>query len=218
MELLRKLVQAGMLGKIHRFDVEEGWEFNWPLRTGHIFQARNSGVIADTGSHLFDLILWILDSQGAEVLQCKDDNWGGIEANAFVELAVKTSSGRVVGNTELSFTRRLRNTVKIYGETGCLEAATVGAKQVYFYPPGDKEEPVILTPQDAKPKKKNEDFIIQLSNFSDSIHNNSRKYVPAEETIKAMKLIEECYRSRKFTAQSWEIKHLESFFGGEKNA
>lgn len=217
-QLLKKLVQTGVLGKIDHFDLEEGWEFNWPLRTGHIFQGSNSrGVIADTGPHLFDLLMWILGSQCARVVNCKDDNWGGIEANALIELAVDTPSQKVMGKIELSFTRVLRNTIKIYGETGCLEASTVGANEVYFYPFGENEEPIILTSQNARPKKKNEDFTIQLQNFADSIINGSKKYVPAEESVKTMILIEECYHSRKPIAQPWEKKHLESFFGGKKN-
>lgn len=216
-QLLKKLVQTGVLGKIDHFDLEEGWEFNWPLRTGHIFQGSNSrGVVADTGPHLFDLILWILGSQQAQVVSCYDDNWGRVEANAAIEMSVEQSSGKIPGKIELSFTRVLRNTIRIYGETGCLEASTVGANEVYFYPFGENEEPIILTSQNARPKKKNEDFVIQLSNFSDSIINNLKKYVPADEAITAMSLIEECYRSRKPTGQAWDIMHLESFFGGEK--
>lgn len=216
--LLKKLVKSGVLGDISHFDIEEGWEFNWPLRTGHIFQGSNSrGVVADTGPHLFDLILWILGSQQAQVVSCRDDNWGGVEANAAIEMTVERRSGKTTGKIELSFTRELRNTVKIYGETGCLEASTVGANEVYFYTLGENENPVILTPKNARPKKKNEEFALQLSNFSDAIINNSKKYVQADEAITTMSLIEECYRSRKPTGQAWDIMHLESFFGGEKN-
>jgi predicted dehydrogenase len=217
-QLVKKLVEIGVLGEIDRFDVEEGWEFNWPLRTGHIFQGHNSrGVVADTGTHLFDLLLWILGSQHAHVVSCEDDNWGGIEANASAELIVETFSRTVMGKIELSFTRRLRNTIRIYGDTGCLEASTVGANEVHFFPIGENENPIILTSQYAKPKKKNEDFFIQLSNFADSIINGSQKYVPAEEAVKTITLIEEFYQSRKPTAQSWDMMHLESFFGGVRN-
>lgn len=217
-QLLKKLVETGVLGDIHRFDVEEGWEFNWPLRTGHVFQDKNAGgVLADTGPHVFDLLLWILGDQRAHVVDYCDDNWGGVEVNALVELTVERPSRPVTGKIELSFIRKLRNTLKIYGETGCLEAATVGAHEIYFYPINENKEPIILRPQNDRPKNKYEGFSAQLANFAESIINNSKTYVPAEDAVATMVLVEACYRQRKLMAQPWEATHLEPFFEDKKN-
>ena len=217
-QILKKLIGSDLLGNIHGFDIEEGWEFNWPLRTAHTFQAgKSGGVVPDAGSHIFDLLLWILGSQDARVLSCRDDNWGGVAMNAEVELKIERNSRRITGKVELSYTRKLRNTLKIHGERGCLEAETVGANEIYFYPLGENEEPIILKPQNAGSKKKNEDFALQLHHFADSIINNTKKYVPAEEAITTMALIEDCYRLRKPMTQPWNMKHLESFFEGEVN-
>jgi predicted dehydrogenase len=227
-QLLKHLVQSGMLGDIYRFDVEEGGEFNWPLRTGHIFQDGNAGgVITDAGSHVLDLSLWILGSQRARLVRCRDDNWGGGEANAILELTVEWSSGPVSGQrvsgrwvsgrVELSFTRTLRNTLRIHGESGCLEAPTRGGLEVIFYPKGEDVDPVVMKWPNARPRQKVEDFAIQLSNFTDSIVGPSEKYVSAHEVLTSISLIEQCHRSRKFMAQPWEIKHLESFFEGKSN-
>ena len=213
-QILKKLIASNLLGNIHRFDIEEGWEFNWPLRTGHLFQSKNSrGVIEDTGPHLFDLLFWILGVKDAKLMSCRDDSRGGIEANALIELEVDGASSRSSGRIELSFSRRLRNTMKFYGERGCLEAETVGANEVFFYPIGKDDEPMIIGQKDPRPKKKNEDFSIQLSNFADSIINGSKKYIPADEAIAIMSLIEKCYASRTPAVQPWELKHLENFFG-----
>lgn len=221
-QILKKLIGSDLLGNIHGFDIEEGWEFNWPLRTAHTFQAgKSGGVVPDAGSHIFDLLLWIFGSQNARVLSCRDDNWGGVAMNAEVELEIERNSLRTTGKVELSYTRKLRNTMKIYGEQGCLEAETVGANEIYFYPVGENEKPIILKPQNAEPKIRNGDFTLQLQNFACSIINSSKKYVPAEDALTTMALIEECYRLRDPIAQSWDIKHLESFFGckinGENN-
>jgi len=217
-QILKKLIGSKLLGNIHRFDIEEGWIFDWPLRTGHIFQNENSrGVIADTGAHLFDLLLWILNAQRTEVLSCNDDSLGGIEANALIDLAVEGSSQRSTGRIELSYTRRLRNTMKFFGERGCLEAETVGAKKVFFYPPGQGDEGLVLTPRNEVTRKRNEEFCLQLCNFADSIISNSRKYVLAEDTITIMSVIEECYGACKLLIQPWETKHLEPFIEGKKN-
>lgn len=216
--LLKKLVATGVLGHISKFDIEEGWEFNWPLRTGHIFQGKKfGGVVSDTGPHLFDLILWILDGQNAQVLSCRDDNWGGIDANAVVEMSVATSSQRINGRIEISFTRKLRNTIKIYGEKGSIEADTVGAYEVRFFPLDWNEKPVVLKPSDPVRRNRYEGFTMQLSNFVHSIIGGLKQYVPADEVVKSIAVIEACGRGRKIMVQPWEAKHLDSFFEGNKH-
>jgi len=217
-QILKKLIGSNMLGPVQRFDIEEGWEFSWPLRTGHIFQNENSrGVIADCGTHLFDLLLWILGTNRARVMSCKDDNLGGIEANALIELEVETPALRSTGRIEVSFSRQLRNTMKFYGKRGCLEAETVGAKKVYFYPSGQNDEPFVLSLPNYRSGKRNKEFSLQLSNFADSIINGSIKYVPADEAVTIMSLVEKCYTARRPLVQPWEVKHLESFFRENKN-
>ncbi len=214
--LLKNLVQKGFIGKISHFDAEEGWEFCWPLRTGHIFQSKNSGVIADTGAHLFDVVLWILGSQEAEVIECRDDNWGGSEANAAVRLAVDTLSGAVSGDVQISFTRKLRNTLRIYGERGFFEAETVGANEILFYLDDENTQPLIIKPQQNIAREKNREFVAQLANFADALLGKSNNYVPAEQVLATMKLIDSCYSKREPMAQQWDKLHLEEYFGGKR--
>jgi predicted dehydrogenase len=217
-KLLKRLIEINMLGDIDRFDVEEGSQFNWPLRTAHIFQDRDSGgVIADTGPHLFDLLFWILGSQNVKLVRCRDDGWEGVEANAVVELKIERNSRCVPGKIEFSFTRGLRNTLRVYGQKGCLEAPTLGGYEVTFYPDSQHSDPIILKAQGAVPREWFEEFAIQLSNFAYSIRNNTKRYVAAGEAIATMSIVEECHRSRELISQPWETKHLESFFGGEQS-
>lgn len=212
---LKKLVASGMLGDIQRFETEEGWEFGWPLRTGHMFDGRDSkGVILDTGTHLFDLFLWLLESDYSRIISCRDDNWGGREANALIEMEIQRSSGKATGVIELSFTRNLRNTLRIFGERGYLEASNVGANEVIFYPIGKEEEPVIMKRKKLSHNNKMEGFALQLSIFVNSVMNNIREYVSANEVLSTVSLVEECYRLRKAVAHPWEAKHLEKFLEG----
>lgn len=214
-QLLKKLVASGMLGNIQKFETEEGWEFGWPLRTGHMFDGEDSkGVILDTGTHLFDLFLWILESEHARVMRCNDDNWGGREANALVELEIQKSFGKIMGTVELSFTRRLRNTMKIYGERGYLEASNVGSDEVLFYPAGKEEDPVVMKRKKTLQSKNVEGFALQLSIFANSVMNNIKEYVSANEVLPTVSLVEECYRLRKPAVHPWEAKHLEKFLEG----
>jgi predicted dehydrogenase len=166
---------------------------------------------------LIDLLLWVIGGQHAEILGCLDDNWGGVAANAIVQLAIEKSSRRAEGNIELSFTRRLRNTLRIYGDMGCLEAPTVGGTELLFYPGNEHAEPIILKPQNEIPRKWHEQFTMQLADFADSIVNHTKRYVSADEALTTMTLIEQCHDLRKTTAQPWETVHLGSFFADEKN-
>jgi len=217
-QLLHKLIQIGILGDIHRFDAEEGHEFNWPLRTGHIFKSSETGgVLADTGTHLFDLLLWAFESRRMQLLIYRDDNWGGVEMNALVELAIEWQGKQIPGKIELSFTRRLRNTLIIYGQRGYLEAPALGGCEVLFYPHGKNSDPVILKSHNAKPRKSVEEFALQLSNFANAIMHKSEDYVTADEALPTISIIEQCRRSRRPMAQPWEMKHLESFFKARTN-
>jgi predicted dehydrogenase len=214
--VLKRLINADVLGNIKRFSVEEGSEFNWPLRTAHIFQKSGfGGVLADTGSHIFDLLFWIFDKRNVRVISYKDDNWGGVEANVTAEVVLGRNSQQVQGEIALSFTRALRNTIKIHGDKGWVEASTNSESEVMYYPENKNANPLILYSKDVRPRKKIEQFALQLSNFIDSIKNSTKKYVPAEEAIPTISVIEECYKLRRQLVQQWHSKHLESFFKGD---
>jgi predicted dehydrogenase len=212
--LLKKLMRSGMLGAIQRFDIESGEEYKWPLRDGHTFtDSASGGVLADIGPHLLDLLFWFLGSQQAQLDTYSDDSWGGVAANATMELAVQLPGGPVPGRIELSFTRRLRNTLRIYGETGCLEAPlALNGYELFFYPGGQEVEPVILKLPGAVPRKNQVTFALQLSHFADLVRGEAQDYATGREALATISVIELCQRLRKRVAQPWELKHVEPFF------
>ena len=216
--LLKKLMDKDFLGNIQRFDFEEGRQFNWPLRTPHLFQhSKSGGVLADTATHLFDLLFWILGSQSTQLTRYRDDGWSGVEANAVVELALKIGPRQVPGRVELSFTRELRNTMRIYGERGFLEAPVSGGSEVKYYPDNREAEPVILKSEGARSRSFFEELAVQLSNFANSIINSSQDYVTAHEVLATISLIDECRYSRELIVHPWEMKYLEPFFADKRD-
>lgn len=217
-QLLKRLIESNFLGNITRVDIEEGFEFNWPLQTDHLFQKKEfGGVLADTGFHMFDLVFWLFESDQVTLLSYTDDNWGGAEANAAAELLIERDPGHVPVKMELSFTRSLRNTIIIYGEGGWVEANTNTGYEVMFYQNAQNKDPLILRSHNSRPLKPFEQFAPQLSNFSGSIKNGSKDYVSADEVIPTMAIIKKCYDSRENMAKPWQTKHLESFFKTVQN-
>ncbi len=204
--LLRRLVAENFLGAIQRVDAEEGGKFNWPLRTGHIFQSPGSGgVIADGGSHIFDLLLWILNAENVAIHACEDDSWGGVGVNARVELSLVRGETRVPGRMELSFTRKLRNTVQIYGERGWLEGPTRGGTEVVFHPRGGESSPVALRDPGAPSLDMAGEFAAQLDDFAASVRAwRKGECATAEECRPAIAAIEACRRLRQTMPQPWD--------------
>ena len=132
--LLKQLINDRLLGDITHFDAAEGYEYNWPLRSGHVFlNPDHRGIISDIGPHVFDLLFWLFNRSSARVNKCEDDNWGGVEANALVALEFENGHRPICGQVEFSWTRMLHNSIRIYGENGMLEASILGGQNVNYY-------------------------------------------------------------------------------------
>ena len=99
-----------------------------------------------------------------------------------------------------------------------LEASILGGQKVNYYPKGHAKDGLTIQETDNNPPIANYEFVQQLLNFTDSIVQNQVKYVPAEQALAPMALIEDCYKLRKINPKPWEKKWLESFFRKELNA
>lgn len=204
--LLKRLVAENFLGAIQRVDAEEGGKFGWPLRTGHIFQPTGSGgVIADAGSHILDLLLWILDLEKIEIHSCEDDSLGGVGVNSRVELSLERAGSRVSGRMELSFTRKLRNTIRIYGERGWLEGPTRGGVEVVFHPADAESNSVAIHDPGVAPLDMVGEFAAQLDDFATCVRERRKgQGATAEECRPSIAAIESCRRLRKPMALPWD--------------
>jgi len=204
--ILKRFVDRGLLGRISRVEAEEGGEFNWPLRTGHIFESQSEGgVLRDTGTHIIDLVLWVGGGTSPRLLTYSDDSWGGTEANACVTFEFERGGAPVEASVEVSFTRNLENRLRVYGDAGWLESTTSGGMEAVFQP-ADRDEPIMLQPTDALKGSRTDDFIRQLQGFAAAIRAGGPPPVSAAEAFQTIALIDSCYDGRVKVVKSWQVE------------
>ena len=205
------LIKRGFIGELRRFEAEEGYEFNWPLQSLHLFlkEEAGGGVLANSGPHTLDLLFWLIGKE-AEILSYKDDNFGGVEANARIELILKSNDAEIPGVVELSLTRHLRNIIRVFGERGYIDIPVFGGESVYFHPIVSPERTLEIRLNNVPPKNRIKEFAQQLSRFADSILSGEIKYTPGTEAIPVIECIERCYKMRRnfprktLMLQPWE--------------
>jgi predicted dehydrogenase len=200
MQFVHQIIQQQLLGSIQKFDLREGYIFNWKATTDFLFRKRNGGgLLIDIGSHVLDLLLWWFGD--CRYVEYYDDAMGGVEAE--VEMHLEFHNG-TKGFVELSRTRNLRNSLILYGERGILEVGTSHNPPVQFKL---NETDIMLNGQVHRNYKMDVNnkvvFGHQMESFARAINGIQPPAVSGEEGSRVVELIERCYKSRKLLKQSW---------------
>jgi predicted dehydrogenase len=200
-QFVRETLQAGLLGRVRRFDVREGFVYDWPVASDFFFRKETAGggVLIDTGAHTLDTLLWWLGD--VRSLEYFDDDHGGVEADCLLRLELESGATGVV---ELSRTRKLRNSAIIEGERASLEADWGWVR---------------LTPRDSRltldgpvkptssPKATVEDYLeamaASFNDWIDAIRLARPPAVSGAEARRSIALIEKCYRNRQALELPW---------------
>ncbi|WP_115865067.1 Gfo/Idh/MocA family protein [Halorussus litoreus] len=205
--LLKLFSDNGAVGERERFEIRFGDETNWEFASNYRLDERLSGggVLTDKGPHALDVVLWILD-EPITVESYRDDSFGGLEANAEIELA-STASETVV-DVELSASRNLTNSVRMVGTRGEITGELGGVTaQLHDFETGDR---TVVSPGESNPPTKPyERMAAQVRRFAESVSTGTVSYVPAETGVTVSRLVEECYGSREQLTNSWEATGME---------
>jgi len=194
-QIAKKLIEANTLGEIKSFDIREGNTYNWPVASDFMFSAEaGGGVLADTGAHTLDFLLWCLGD--VESVEYYDDNLGGVEAECTLHLQMKSGARGIV---ELSRLRNLRNTAIISGENGEIEVH-MRRDEILFRPGSEQsyqtiEDLPLLT--HTMIRKWLDCFPAQIEWWLNAISGKSPNFITGEEARKSVALIETCYQQRK---------------------
>lgn len=201
--LVKSVLERGLLGAIIDFDLREGTIFNWPAKSDFIFRRETGGgVLADTGAHALDTLLWWFG--GCEAISYFDDSMGGVEADCEIHLKFRNGAQ---GNVVLSRTRNLRNTCIIRGECATLEVETKFNSQIClkFL---DKDINLVGRAMPAANKHPvAEDvwslFRRQLDDFGESILTDRSPFVPGLEGRRVVEVIEYCLANKRPLRMPW---------------
>lgn len=121
-KFIKKLIDERHLGAIKSFSGTYGWEWNWTSKTNFYLDKNlvGGGVLLDSGSHIIDLVLFLLGD-------CVKFNYyetTGIygpdilEDEVNIELKMKEGYWGKICNSRI---RTLENNLKIIGEKGFVE-------------------------------------------------------------------------------------------------
>jgi predicted dehydrogenase len=197
---LKEALQANAFGRLHRFEIQEGYEYNWPLTTDSMWRKEQAGggVLADTGAHTMDQIIWWFGEP--DEIEYFDDADGGVEADAL--LRVRWMSG-LKGEIELSRTRTASNALVLESEKGVLTLSMSGnnlgasSDAMLTFNSSEFHKPPF------QPTSWMEMFREQLLHFDAYIQGQPTHVVSGEEAARSVALIERCYAVRRRLEHPW---------------
>lgn len=201
-EYVGDLLRHRPLGAPLSFSWSEGGAFNWPAATPSFFQRSHSagGVLADSGSHVLDLLVNWFGSP--EALSYEDDAMGGLEANARVSLQFPNG---VSGTVRLSREAPIRNEVTLQFERGTVTFPGSSACQLSLHLKGFAAslDGALRSYTDLPARSYQLAFMAQISDFARAARGGPPPRVPAADVLPGMRLVSRCYETRRLMSQPW---------------
>ena len=190
---IKDIIAGNSLGVLKGFDFREGTVFNWPTVTGFLFDKDKAGggVLMDIGVHLLDLLFWWID-EDVSLIKYADDNLGGVEATAEIQMTFKNG---ISGHVKLTRLSVLKNFYTLYFEKGAISWNPFMPRRIYIRKTNEKM--TSLTMGRGIPVRD------LLRDFSLAIRDKRPPLIKGEEAVKALQFIEGCYASRQSIPMPW---------------
>lgn len=197
---VKLFIDSGKLGEIKAFEFREGGVYSWPVTTDSFWKREKAGggVLIDTGSHTLDQLIWWLGD--VNVIEYRDDSFGGVEADCYLRL--KLSSG-AEGTVELSRTRDIGAEAVIRGTKGSLKVGLLDNKilsdpQEFVYETFNGIAGTNISMQSYVSL-----FTEQLKNWFLAISSGNGHFVDGVQASKSIAIIDTCYQNRKQWSLPW---------------
>lgn len=214
-KLIREIIVGGTAGKLHQFEILEGGQFNWPVKSAALFKKDQTagGVLIDAGIHVIDLVNWWLGP--ANSIAYEDDALGGIEANCHLRLEYDQG---FAGDIKLSRDFAAENFYRLTFDKAILtwnplKASEIEMRWIGMQHTVSVQPEICLTMEQA--------FSTQLFNTINAVkarrlklHGNVTVPLPepfivdANDALQNMELIDTCYKNRTPMVIPW-FSHVE---------
>lgn len=200
-QCIQTFVSNGWLGEIDRFSATFGDTTDWDFVSEYRVKPAmaGGGVLTDKGPHILDVICWLFGDD-VTIEQYRDDSYGGLEANAMMELSYPESGIR--GDIEITGSRALKNQLTIQGSRGQI-TATPGSNRAILTDRSTGEETEIV-----KNESRSTGYLYRVGRqairFIDAVEGTGDSVVTAKMDIPILSLIESCYSNRNTLTNSWE--------------
>lgn len=198
---IKALIANQSLGAPKSFHFAEGGAFNWPAASASFFQKAHSqgGVLADLGIHVLDLVHWWFGEPTE--LAYADDAMGNLEANCQVSLKF---SGGLTGTVRMSRDTPMCNRFVIEFERGRVTWKVGDGNRLDVQVAGAPFAMRGELMDDGSPAATyHQSFVQQILNLAAAVRGKETLRVPGEEGLQSLRLIEQCYRSRKLMPMPW---------------
>lgn len=205
---LKSAIQNGEmagLGALIAIDAEEGGVYDWLLQSRFLLDRAlaGGGVLIDTGSHLFDRLLWWLPEFTVRIDSYRDDSSAGVEADCELRASFVQGARAIACRVAMSRIRNLRNTIRLIFEKGTIECGA-NAPDVCSLRVEDWRQADALRAACGDPALPTAYFTRQLEDFARAIERGERPLNDAESNLPTVRLIEQCYAARAPLAHAWE--------------
>jgi predicted dehydrogenase len=210
-------IESGLLGTVQSFDIQNGFEYAWPVTTDYLLHREKAGggALIDLGIHTLDQVLWWLGD--VRSFEYWDDNYGGVEADCRLELVMQCGAKGVV---EISRTRNLRETAILRGTLAELEVGLVQNTVSLRWDPAAARQDAHTVKSDTTgvvghaiwssepelPETKVANLIAaEHRDFIAAIRTGRAPAVSGAEARRSLALVEACYAQR----QLWRLPWIE---------
>jgi nucleoside-diphosphate-sugar epimerase len=196
--LVTKALRQGIVGRPLRFEAHES-VWNWPMsRAAFDWRASGGGALIDLAPHIFDLLdVWL---GPLEIVEYLDDNRGGVEAVALIKARSESERGDVSGEIFLSRAYKDINRTRIICERGHIDIDPHKIDSVTIVFKTGSDEFVMKARADT-----HDPFAGQLSSFIEAVEVGEDRLATAHSAVKAVELVESCYRMRQPLPESMAV-------------
>ena len=209
-EAIRGLIQKETLGRLLRFQIQEGGPFGWQAASESFFRRATTpgGVLYDTGVHTLDLVLWWLGEP--DDLVYEDDAMGGFESNCRLELSYQDGC---TGEVRLSRDWKTENRYTFFFERGFVRWTVNDANHLEVFVDGlpvsvrgdlmsvSRKGGRIV--EEGMARTNPQSFIEQVRNVAAAKRGRESVRIPADEGIRSLRLIDRCYQNRRLMRMPW---------------